>query len=290
MEIRWKASFSASCLHAVLCHAQGLRAIDRDIEKRIAAPADQLLSAIRVCNLDTLPVLKDLVNFASEFENNRQLVEVVLARRVGTVDENTISQVVAAIGTIKTTMLSARPGIVDELALRGRPLQEQWHARGPGLLRYLAKLTAENFVSQAAEVVLVTPWVGGYGYAHPKTNRVIFEAVLADPHDDLPEALRLGWLLSQLQADVPLYSEAISAGRLPDVAALATVPAILAAAQELEWVNCDSATIGRALECWYPAAQGKGIRADTLYGWWRTYDQGNTAWKIAWRALEPLLG
>ena len=177
--------------------------------------------------------------------------------------------------------------MVDELALRARPVQEQWQARGPGLLRQLARLTEESFVAPSAEVVLVTPWVGGHGRADLKTNRVIFEAVLANPHEDLPEALRLGWLLAQLQADVPIYGEAISGGRLEEVAALATVPAVLAAAQEVEWATCDAAGIARALECWYPAALPM---ADTLARWWQAYEGGSTSWAVAWRALEPLLG
>ena len=245
MEIRWKASFSASCMHAVLCREQGLAVADVALSELIDEPAEQLAAVLRDNTLDSIPTLRVLESLASEFDNNRQLVEVALKRLRGSHVEHTVSQLAAAIGTLETKLLAARPEMVDELALRARPVQEQWQARGPGLLRQLARLTEESFVAPSAEVVLVTPWVGGHGRADLKTNRVIFEAVLANPHEDLPEALRLGWLLAQLQADVPIYGEAISGGRLEEVAALATLPAVLAAAQEVEWATCDAASIAR---------------------------------------------
>jgi hypothetical protein len=287
MEIRWKASFSASCVHAVLCREQGYPSADGELAELIDEPANLLVAAIRENDLDVASTLSALAGLASEFDDNRQLVEVALKRLYGSHAEHTVSEIAAAIGTLETRLLAARPEMVDELALRGRPLQEQWQARGPGLLNQLAKFTAENFVAPSAEVVLVTPWVGGHGRADLKTNRVIFEAMLANPYDDLPEALRLGWLLAQLQADVPIYGEAISAGRVEQLAALATLPAILAAAQEVEWATCDAATIARALEYWYPVAVPV---ADRLVRWWQAYEGGNTSWAVAWRALEPLLG
>lgn len=287
MEIRWKASFSASCVHAVLCRVQGFAAADVELGDLIDEPSEVLVSAIRDNNLDIEATLTVLASLASEFDNNRQLVELALKRLRGGAPENVISELAAAIGVLESMVLANRPEMVEELALRSRPLQEQWQARGPGLLYQFSKLTAESFVASSAEIVVVTPWVGGHGRADAHTNRVIFEAVLTNPHDDLPEALRLGWLLAQLQADVPIYSEAISAGQLSRVAALATLPAILAAGQEVEWSACDEATITRALECWSPEDLPL---ASALTRWWQAYESGDRSWAVAWRALEPLLG
>jgi hypothetical protein len=287
MEIRWTASFSASCVHAVLCREQGFAAADGELADLIDEPAEVLIASIRENNLDVVATLTALEALASEFDNNRQLVEITLTRLHGGSAEHVVSQIAAAIGILESKLLAARPEMVKGLALRSRPLQEQWQARGPGLLRQLAKLTDDSFVAPSAAVVLVTPWVGGHGRADLKANRVLFEAVLANPHDDMPETLRLGWLLAQLQADVPIYSEAISTGALERMTALATVPAILSAAQEVEWATCDAATITRALSCWYPDALPF---ADGLTRWWQAYEGGNRSWAVAWRALEPLLG
>jgi hypothetical protein len=287
MEIRWKASFSASCVHAVLCREQGFAVGDAELGELITEPAEVLVTTIRENHLDVIAILTALESLASEFDNNRQLVEITLQRLHGGAAEHVVSQLAAALSTLETRLLATRPEMVEELALRGRPLQSQWQARGPGLLRQLAKLTDENFVASSAEVVLVTPWMGGQGRADFKTNRVVFEAVLANPHEDLPEALRLGWLLAQLQADVPIYSEAIPAGQLERLTKLAALPAILAAAEEVEWSACDATTIARALQCWYP--EELPVAAE-LARWWQTYASGEQRWSVAWRALEPLLG
>jgi hypothetical protein len=287
MEIRWKASFAASCVHAVLGREQGFAAVDAELGELIDEPAEVLVAAIRENNLPVVTILAALESLASEFDNNRQLVEVALRRHHGGAPEHVVSQLAAALGVLESKLLAARPEMVEELALRGRPLQAQWQARGPGMLRQLAKLTEETFVAPAAEIVLVTPWGGGHGQADLKANRVIFEAVLTNPHDDLPEALRLGWLLAQLHADVPIYAEAISPGQLERLAALGTLPAILAAAEEVEWATCDAATIMWALQCWYPVAVPA---AEVLTRWWQTYARGDRPWSVAWRALEPLLG
>lgn len=287
MQTRWKASFAASSMHAVLCREQGFPAADNELAQLVDEPAEILIAALQDNNLDIISTLCVFESLASEFDNNRQLVEVTLKRLGGSRTEHVVSQLASAIGTVEANLLRIRPELVDELALRGRPLQEQWQARGPGLLYQLSRLTEESFIAPSAEVVLVTPWVGGYGRADPRTNRVLIEAVLANRHDDLPEVLRLGWLLAQLQADVPTYGESVSAGRLEELAALATLPAILAAAQEVEWATCNAATIARALECWYPDALPS---ADRLAQWWQAYQSGSTSWAVAWRALEPLLG
>jgi hypothetical protein len=219
------------------------------------------------------------------------LVEITLARLQGkgTVQEQVVSQLAAAIGILETKLLAARPEMVDELALRGRPLQEQWQARGPGLLQQAKRLTDESFIVPAAEVVLVMPWVGGHGFAHLKSNRVTFEAVLANPHADLPEALRLGWLLAQLNADVPIYGEAIPADRLAMIAGLATLPVILVAAESVEWCTCSVATIERTLNCWHILPDPSPTVAAQLWQWWQTYHEGTTSWLVAWRGLEALL-
>jgi len=51
--------------------------------------------------------------------------------------------------------------------------------------------------------------LGGAGAAQLRTNSVRLEAVLTHPDPQLPETLRLGWLLSQLNQDLPIYSDTI---------------------------------------------------------------------------------
>jgi hypothetical protein len=299
MEITWKASFSASCLHAAACLADGLPIIDGEFSELAAEPAEVLQATLRECSLDPVPTLRALTSWAAHYENNRELVQVALAklRGPGGVNEQHLSLIAAAIGNLETRILAARPEMVEELALRGRPLQEQWNARGPGLLKQIERLTEENFVAPSAEVVLVQPVLGGAGFANMRANRVVFESVLTNPHPTLPEALRLGWLLAQLNADVPIYAEAVSPGMLPKIAALATVPVVLWAAETVEWATCDVATMELALGCWHVDTlgfrhadmQSPQQTADQLFKWWNAYHDSSTPWPVAWRALESLL-
>ena len=54
-------------------------------------------------------------------------------------------------------------------------------------------------------MILVQPVLGGAGAAHWLYNSVHIEAVLANPVAELPEVVRLGWLLAQLNFDLPMF-------------------------------------------------------------------------------------
>lgn len=134
-------------------------------------------------------------------------------------------------------LVDAFGGQADELAARVRPLCEQWDARGPGLMRMLDRQAGPIGVARAT-VALTLPVVGGHGVALPAANAVLFEAVLANPLPELPEVLRLAWLLAQLGAD----ADASRAAGL--------VSEVLTAAEEVELATADAATIELATEAW----------------------------------------
>src|SRR5262249_29629876 len=135
-------------------------------------------------------------------ESNRELAEVLLRKTCG------LAAVLAhrdrlanSIADVERVFRQRFPECADELVLRGRPLEVQWEARGPGLLKQLAELTAPELLVEQAEVVLVQPAYGGGGEAYLSYNAVHVEALLANPVSELPEVLRLGWLLAQLNLD-----------------------------------------------------------------------------------------
>ncbi len=291
MDIRFKTSVSTSYLHAVLCREEGFPAADTDLAACLDETTNLLISTLQFCGLACRPTLELLVALASESENNRQLAQLAITRLLGSAEatEAIISPLAAALSGLQAKMLTAQPGLAAELPLRTRPLLDQWEARGPGLLHEVARLTEEGFLAESAEVVFVAPFVGGHGRVNMRTNRVILEAVLANPHSDLPEPLRLGWLLAQLNADLPKYAEVIPGQRQELVAQLATLPVVLAASETVEWSTCDVATIARALECWHLATDFPAELAQLLFSWWQTYTRGSSTWAIAGSALEALL-
>lgn len=304
MELTWRASVGASSLHAAVCVADGRALADRRLAEVMEPPTRLLVDELVAAGLpprETLAVFYALA--ASGVDNNRRLVEQSLTKLLGAdkVVEDAVNRLTGRVKDLEQAMLRfGRPTIdqtrgrdaelVEELVLRGRPLTEQWAARGPGLLRTLARMTEEELLAEQAAVVLVYPATGGDGAAHLRVNAVTFEAVLANPHDDLPETLRLGWLLAQLNMDLPRYADAVPGERLAVLAVQAAVPAVLAAAQEVELARLDQTTIERALVVWRAASSDAApAMAETLLGWWTTYDARPTPWAVALAALAQML-
>lgn len=288
MELRWKASFSATCFHAAACIDAALPVVDVRLAEVLEPAVKELSVELRACGLSSDSTLLLLSGLASGYENNRQLMEVAATRMLGAgaLSEAPLSRLTACAAQLEGALLRDRPELVDELAVRGRPLREQWEARGPGLLRQAARLVGdEDFLVSDAEVVLVAPLVGGHGSAHLKSNRIAFEAVLTNPHEDLPETLRLAWLLAQLNLDLPRYSDPIRGPRLQYVASLATAPLVLAAAETVELAQLTPESLSRALSCWHLSASS----AEPLFAWWDAFFSGNTRWPVALAALDAML-
>jgi hypothetical protein len=117
-------------------------------------------------------------------------------------------------------------------------------------------------------------------------NLVTLEPVSPDPIPELPEFLRLGWLLSMLNLDLPRFSENILASRLPTVTGLAMIPVILTAAQELELGQCNQESMTAAIQCWLPETADKTA---TVWEWWDGYTSMRPSWATALTALDQLI-
>ena len=296
MQLQWKASLSASCLHAAACFQEGLPVADAELVPALGEPIEQLLGELRSCGLMAEDVLPQLVALAGEVDNNRQLVELAFTRLwgKGSFNETSEARLVGRIAGLEAALLRERPGLVDELEVRSRPLRQQWESRGPGLLRQMVLMTEDPLLVESATVVLVAPIVAGHGRAHLLGNRVTFEGLLVNPHPHLPETLRLGWLLSQLNQDLPMFSERIPRERMPLVVGLATLPLVLAAAETVELARLDAETLRSALECWHlppqlPADSGDEDIVERLQAWWGTYHGSATRWPVALAALDAML-
>jgi hypothetical protein len=228
---------------------------------------------------------------ASGIDSNRDLSEQWVRRmRVGGASEaSRVSRMAGAISDVEAATALAFPKLVEQLVLRGRPLQEQWIGYGRGLMAHVRRLTEEAWLVPEAEAIFVQPVLGGAGYAHPTLNRFTIEAVLTNPLAELPEVVRVAWLICQLQADLPIYADELTLGRAEPVAALASLVTALAAAEVLELSRCDEDTIQLAIEHWQIAIPALEDIASLLIPWWETYLQTRPPWSIALRALDKML-
>jgi hypothetical protein len=174
--------------------------------------------------------------------------------------------------------------------MRGEPLRQQWEARGPGLWRYIGLRTEPALLVERADVLLVLPALGGGGAAHWQYNSVRIEAVLANPLHELPEVLRLAWLLSQLQLDLPMIAETVSPAKWQVVAPLVMIPVVLSAAEEVELARYDARTLALAVEQWTGVSPEVAAKqATALESWWQTYHTSRPRFPVAFAALAEMV-
>lgn len=288
-ELRWKTSVSATCLHVAACRARRLPAADARLAVALGPAADALAAELAAATWPVLPLLDELVGLASQVDNNRELVERAAARlHLPLIDPATASRVAGGVADLEAAASRSLPDLHDELAVRVRPLREQWEARGPGMLIELARLTDPAIVPAAAEIVLVSPYTGGAGASHPAYNRVTLEAMLFDPLPEAPETVRLAWHISQLNADLPLLADVLPPSRAAASVPLALVPPALSAAEAVELARCDEPTVAAVLAAWYgrPAPDGVAAR---VWTWWTAYLEHPTPWPVAVAALDEML-
>jgi hypothetical protein len=115
------------------------------------------------------------------------------------------------------------------------------------------------------------------------------EAVPSDPVAELSEVLRLAWLVSMLNLDLPRYSETIPPSRLTQVANLAMIPIILTAAEAIPLAACDEPTLRSAVQTWLPVTDQAERLTATVSQWWEVYRTMRPAWADALQALDRLL-
>lgn len=291
MQLQWTTPPAANTLHLAAWLAEARDTVDRPRAAMLAEPLAAGLSALAEAGLHPPARWLDRAAAlaATGVDNPHDLARQLLARHIGPPATSVMqAQLSAVVGNLLATetRLSATRGksVAEELALRKGPLLDQWQTRGPGLLIALAQLTDTALLVDSARIALVLPAAGGHGVAHPPSNSVRLEAVLTNPHADVPEVVRLAWLLAQLTADLPRYGEHLPAGESERLMALALVPAVLAAAEEVELASAHAVSVGRALECWYLSAP-----ASTLWQWWQTYREHPVDWYVALAALGQML-
>lgn len=290
-ELRWIASVSASALHAAGALSEGRNLTDVRLRDAIATPVASLHAEITNSSLPVRRYWKQLLALSHHIENNRDLATTAIRKVAAwrTQYDSLAGRLSELITAVENAVLRAVPGIVDELANRSRPIREQWEARGPGLLHQIGKLTDERLLVENAEVVLVLPVLGGGGAAQLSNNSVRLEAVLTNNIPRLPEVVRLAWMVAQLNCDLPIFGESLSAERLTWISQLGLLPPTIQAAQEVELTELIPQTMALAIKHWQFDEPVQDDVADVLFAWWQTYLETRPDWKTALGALDQML-
>jgi hypothetical protein len=288
IETRWLASAPASCWHAAQAIASGATLVDRATADALTGDVCALAGELELLGLGQAAFFEHAVPLAAQFDVPGEWAKAVLARLVGaSPTPEAITRLARRYVALMSAFSRTNPQVLDQLELRVAPLMGQWEARGPGLMATVARLTELDLIVERADVIAVHPVLGGGGVAHWLNNSVRIEAVLANPIAELPEVLRLGWLLSQLHIDLPKYDGNLHRDRRAELWRLAMIPSLVAAGQEVELARMSPATIATAVAAW--TDDRLASTPETLLNWWDTYQESSPSWPAALAALDRLL-
>lgn len=250
---------------------------------------------VKVVPCSTEVFWRFLVGSAHQFDSPIGALERTLIRCAGSeIANRRLPPLEATLATLTQQFRAAQPKLEEELSLRIPPIRSQWEAYGPGLARQLGMMIPHPPLVETAEVVAVIPAQGGGGTAHLWNNSCRLEALFANTDDDLPEVLRVAWLVGQLNLDIPAVSERIHGERLPRTAALAMIPATIAAGEALGICRNDPNTIRRAIELWRPLGIDVNLEKchsleATISAWWDEFRASDGNLAVALPALDALL-
>jgi hypothetical protein len=292
LELTWRPHVLISGLHAAEAIARDQPLADSRLAATLEESALRLAAEIEAAGILSARFWGHLIPLAAKTTGRRQLIETTVIKTTGRTArfEAIVSNLQATLAAIDSALAAALPNLNDELALSERPLREQWEARGPGMLHRIGELTDNSLIVPSCEALLVHPALGGGGEAHLAYNSVRIEAVLANPIAELPEVVRLAWLIAQLHVDLPTHSESIHADRLPHIARYAMLPPALIAAESVELVPFAPEAISQAITAWHLAVPPDVDAATLISQWWRTYQETRPPWHVALAALDQMFG
>ncbi len=296
IKLHWLPNASASALHAAeACHRFPNRFTDTELKSHLEPFAQSLGEWIdRLAGEQASRFWTLLIGHSSSIESNQELASTVLRKAVGIgKGESAQNQLAGFVTDIEAVYKQCVPRFMEQALLRVKPLQEQWLGFGSGLTAHLGRLTDKSLLVTECPIIIVQPVLGGSGVAHIEQNLVRIEAVMTNPLVELPEVVRLTWLIAQLQLDLSTYSDGLGAIALSHIAPLAMLPAVLASAEVLELSRCTENMAELAIEQWQipvPKTLDQENQVSALLmDWWETYLQTRPLWHTAMRALAKIL-
>ena len=294
MRLNWIPNASVSALHsAEMCAKFPSQVTDANLQSRLTDFVLSIEQLLQPKLPDTRSFWHRLIATAADIGPNFELAQTTLLKCGVFANVSMANTLAGHITDIEAAFNQLFPKHDEQVQLRIRPLQEQWLGYGQGLMAHLGRLTDKALVPDEVKAIPVQPVVGGYGWAHIETNMVRIEAMLTNPMIEIPEVVRLAWLTSQVQLELPRFSELLGATQLHKVAPFAMLPPLLAAAQVVELSACTEENVALAIENWHiPAPAGWDVHerlVPTLLDWWETYLTTRPEWHIAMQALGKML-
>lgn len=297
MHLQWTKNYSTSALHAAQCLWRFRSQIhNENIRAKLGPPAEELGSCLdELSAIDSQSLWDSLVILGSRIGSNSALANELISESVdGFVEESLTQRLVGSITEVEASFQLMFPKYLEQSDYRIKPLQDQWVGYGNGFLAHLRRMTRCNCWVREAQVVGVQPILGGAGKAHCQHQAIHIEAVLTNPLGELPEVIRLGWLLSQLYTLEFRNQLDISRETYHRLIPLAMLVPSLAAGEVLELTKCNESIAELAIENWHiaiPANQEISTELiPLLMDWWEICLKTRPDWSVALKALAHRLG
>ncbi len=289
-ELVWEVNPLSSLLHGVETLLSGRSCVEARFSDWLRPVVEEFQLLVANYGIEARPILEYGLGLTATTRQARELAEVAVAKSVALPAHHPLVSELAAFFTVQEKGLQKLvPGLEKELALRARPLREHWEARGPGFLAEVARLTDETVQMPRAVVLLAYPFQGGGGGSHATYNAFRLEPLLANPEDRLPEPLRLGWLLSQMNLDLPRFAEVLPSTSRERVPGLAMLRVAIAAGATVQWCEDSTGTTELALATWLPEEADRAATAELLEAWWRTHLNSRPRFEVALAGLAAML-
>ncbi len=269
-DLQWQTNPRATILHALQLLADEAALIDHSIVSTLAPWG----STVRDLHLSE----RFWIELLSTVSDEAAMDSLIEKAAVRSESKCVSSEVANVFQTAETKILSSNLDVAEELRLRLRPLREIWEASGPGMLFQIKRWTKQSIPPQL-QVDGLLPICGGFGQAFPDSGRVQIELVLANPTAEVPEVVRLAWLVAQLS--IPNNTDSL-ADRL------ALVPCCLASAEQLGIAQCQVSSLITSLQQWQIFDTCADKLGETLYRWWNDRDE-DTPWNQATTELRDLV-
>jgi hypothetical protein len=288
MLLKWQVGAAASCLHAAEAVFRGRHLADERLATALAGPVEKLRAALTDERIPEAKFWAHVLPQAVGVASIRSLAELTLIKLIGRAEtplrlrrfETVLTEVKEAYAVVVVDADKAQ-------AARIMPLKQAWDFQGAGLLNGIRNATEEDILVSEAGVVVVYPAREGGGTAYLRYNQVLIEGVTGEPVPGLPEVVRLCWLLSTLNLDLPRYSEGLKNVDL--AAGLAMIPPALTAAENVGLARADEAAVAAAVAAWLDARQEEASWASLLNQWWGVYRTMRPEWSTALASLDQML-
>jgi hypothetical protein len=292
--MRWLPGGLASCFHAVAALLFEQPLAEPALAEALRAPAESLRAALADERIAPASFLAHLIPLTVGTGSLHQLAEVALIKILGRARATPrVSRFGGLLSDLIAAFSSVLPHCAERLTALLPALQGLWHAEGIGILGGIVSGTEPGVLVSEATIVGIHPALGGGGTAYLPYNVACIEAVAVDPITDLPEIVRLAWLVSMLNLDLPIYSEHIHADRQYLVAGMAMIPIALTAAEGVGLARCAELTVSKAVEAWMPPwlvrERPAPEWAALLIQWHATYRTMRPALGTALKALDVLM-